>query len=178
MDAPFNQTGIAIVGDLNTRVYAQEIALQDDKILVLSRAFSGADGLQITTSLNRYNLNGSADLTFHGGNMVQLNWGYSAPGSEKLEQLVVLENGGIILGGTTNVDGHLKYSGLLVKLDKNGFIDPSFGEDGRLATMYQHGFSVTPDDKIVVRHSRSLSRFNSNGSIDTDVWKLWCCYWC
>lgn len=117
----------------------------------------------------RYHSDGSLDTSFGEGGKVLTEIDVDA--IETAESVVVLPDGRIVAGGSSN--------GLwtLVRWDASGTPDPGFGGDGRVTTPFGtgccHGVSdvvAQPDGRIVAvgtADGLTLTRYLADGSLDT-----------
>ncbi|MBE7171191.1 MAG: T9SS type A sorting domain-containing protein [Williamsia sp.] len=145
---------------------AKTVAVQPDgKIIAAGRSSSNF-------ALVRYNVNGSLDATFNGTGIVKT----ALPGSSDLYSLVVLSDGKILAGGTSNPGSTLS-DFTLVRYNANGTPDASFDGDGILTTDVAgssadivYSLAVQTDGKIVAAGSSNndmaLVRYNTNGTLD------------
>lgn len=185
LDSTFGENGVATFSmGYDIQVWCKDMALQpDQKIIVF--------GSEITTMSNhtdffvtRFNTDGSPDDTFvaHGFNIIdksyfpgsQFNYGWG---------IAVQPDGKIILaGGMQDYEGDSQIS--LARLNVNGFLDSSFGTNGKGTVteplpgyfMHKNSVALQSDGKIVVAGTASdwgenrdlaLARFNPNGTVDS-----------
>src|SRR5690606_31199398 len=96
--------------------------------------------------------------------------------SERPHSAKELPDGSIVLSGYLSDKFYL--GDFLVKIDSTGFLDPTFGTNGITEHFYDYGaegLEVQSDGKIIIGSTKSLSqsvgysltRFNSDGSLDT-----------
>lgn len=95
--------------------------------------------------------------------------------SERPHSAKELLDGSIVLSGYLSDKFYL--GDFMAKIDSTGFLDTTFGISGIVKHFYEFavGLEVQPDGKIIIGHSKSLSqsvgysltRFNSDGSLDT-----------
>ena len=103
---------------------------------------------------------GTPDLTFGTNGMVLVP---TISGSDFVEQAGVQTTGHVML--VTN--------SILVRVDSNGVVDPSFGNNGQLEVtdFYITAMLVLPDDKVLVVGDDGadavMRRLNTDGSTDT-----------
>ncbi len=120
-DASFGNNGLVtlVVG---TYAYLKDILIQPNGQIVLAgEAMINGD---FDFALARYNSNGTLDLTFNGGiKVVDFN------NDEYLKAISLQPDGKILLAGSSN------FTFALTRLNVNGSIDGSFGNEGRLLTV-------------------------------------------
>jgi uncharacterized delta-60 repeat protein len=155
LDPTFGSGGTALFADRNAGFFEMAIAFQaDGKVL----ATTGYD----SSTLVRLNPNGSIDPTFGTGGWVSL--GYMAVGD------IQLQSDGKILVATQPVN--ISYGDLYVwRLNANGSIDSTFGNNGRaadtsLGTGIEH-VAIQPGGKITFSGALGMKRLNTDGSTDT-----------
>ncbi|MBP7111441.1 MAG: DUF4347 domain-containing protein, partial [Nitrosomonas sp.] len=146
--------------------FGKETILQPDgKILVAGYSdSSGSDDF----SLARYNVDGTLDTSFGGGDGIAL-----AGIVGRAETAVLQADGKIVLSGYTTNGG---YQVCLVRFNTNGTLDTSFGGGDGIASSGVYGsakdIGLQTDGKFLVaadlsNNNFNLMRFNSDGSLDT-----------
>jgi len=118
---------------------------------------------------------GDLDPTFGSGGMSVIAFGHAqfpqlAVGAVISADAIAVAGGGSIVVGdaSTSTSDDL----LLAKVDANGQLDPSFGDDGRVVVSafgQPDSVLVQPDGKILVAGYASgpvVARFNSDGTLD------------
>jgi len=134
--------------------------------------------------LVRYNTNGSLDATFGNDGIVSTDLG----GNNAANAIAIQSDGKIVVAGTSNnmgSGGSGAFSGTsgLIRYNKNGILDTTFGTGGFVAGRGRPGRSIAiqNDDKIMLVFERyeerppplppiitnELVRFTINGSLDT-----------
>jgi uncharacterized delta-60 repeat protein len=172
VDTGFGNSGIATTTFGQNSTSASKVALQSDGKIVVAGTFDGPGGHDFVVA--RFNVNGSLDGTFGGGNQrVSLN------GVQICQGLTIQSDGKIILAGT-NTTLNDNYDFFLVRFNPNGTIDTDFG--GGLLTVnispgpdYIFDVAVQNDGKILAFGQTQeeflthfiVTRLNSNGSFDT-----------
>jgi uncharacterized delta-60 repeat protein len=143
-DPSFGNNGLVtlVVG---TYAYLKDILLQPNgKIVLAGEALINGD---YDFALARYNANGTLDLSFNGGTVtVDFN------NDEYLKAIRLQEDGRIVLAGSSN------FTFALTRINTNGSIDGSFGNEGRMLTVAgtvagndnAMSMSLQSDGKIVV----------------------------
>lgn len=132
----------------------------------------------------RYNEDGSYDSTFYFGK--PHGWDFTAPATTSSEDvstgLAFQADGKVLVSGKSTVGGISTFS--VMRLDAQGFPDPSFGNGGVVTTSFTAGVSdqaaatsvvALADGKILVAGNMfvsgqwggALARYNSNGTLDT-----------
>ncbi|PUE46763.1 hypothetical protein B9Z47_13180 [Limnohabitans sp. 2KL-1] len=173
--------------------YAKTMAVQTDgKIVVAGSTTSDANGGTSNIVVERFNSDGSLDVTFGVGNSdgspdgtVTLDLGDS---SDVAMAVKIQADGKIVVAGTskpTNGTSNI----ILVRLTSAGVLDTSFGADANDGTVagvvavdlggagedVANALAIQADGKLVVAGSTTLSgtknlmlaRVNTNGSLDS-----------
>ena len=149
---------------------AQSAAIQTDgKILVAGNSYTGKN---YDFALVRYNSDGTLDTSFSGDGKATTGLGVS----HDYGRSVTMQTDGKILVAGESWNGK-NYDFALVRYNKNGTLDKSFSNDGKVTTALgnfdDEGFSVTvqTDGKILVAGSSNydflLVRYNADGSLDS-----------
>lgn len=175
LDTTFGTGGKVITdlgGDLDQ---ANAVALQPDgKIVVVGRKASDYSGYD--TAIVRYTANGSLDTSFGSNNdgKVIINVG----GLEEALDVAIQADGRIVVVGTGGPGGNF----VVLRLNANGTLDPSFGGSGTVLTDIggnsdtADGVALQADNKIVVAGDKSSSgyggdfavvRYKPDGSLDS-----------
>jgi uncharacterized delta-60 repeat protein len=157
---------------------AYSVAIQTDgKILAAGRSFTG-NGEQYNFALTRYNSNGSLDTTFDGDGKVTTDFG---GGDDHAYSISIQSDGKIVVAGES-YNGSKRFDFALTRYNSNGSLDTTFDGDGKVTTDFDGGddgaysVAIQSDGKIVVAGKRykvvggddfALTRYNSNGSLDT-----------
>lgn len=164
LDTSFSSDGVLFTDFIGLDDRARGVAIQlDGKIVVV--------GYSATTPTNlfaaRYNPNGTLDTTFDGDGKVALSNG-------RAENVLLQPDGKILISGlcgTTIV-------ACVIRLNSNGLLDSTFGTSG-VATISLSNQVVTDmvlqsDGKLLTvgriatgNNDLIVSRFNSNGTLDT-----------
>ena len=156
LDSTFGENGIVTTDPFSTIDELKELAIQNDKIIILSN-----------TGLVRYNMDGSLDLSFGQSGILEVSEVYlpSALGIQSDDKILV--------GGREC---------FMVRYNQDGTIDNSFGEDGIAA--YYSNYVEYPcevrfqnNGSIIVGSTAwiypgvwryfMLTKFFSNGAIDS-----------
>lgn len=173
LDPTFDGDG-KVVTDVAALDYAEDVAIQPDgKIVVAGRTGAGSGWNFL---LLRYDVDGSPDPTFGGGDgVVVTDFGASDAGNS----VAVQADGRIVVAGTTSAGGW-SANFAVARYNVDGTLDTSFDGDGLVVTDIggSDGAStvlVLPDGKIVaVGTTRSFSspsqvaivRYDVDGSLD------------
>lgn len=158
LDTGFGTAGIASVAGLT---FPSAMTLQPDgKIVAVAfnvDGYSGVAGINVL----RFSSNGSLDSTFGTGGVASTGiFDLQAPGG-----VVVQPNGDILIA-----------EGELIRLLPNGQFDSSFGTGGQAHVLggdLANGLALLSNGKVLVTSasffptSGFVSRYNSNGSLDT-----------
>jgi uncharacterized delta-60 repeat protein len=150
------------------------VAFQNDgKILVAGYSRNGNDDF----ALARYNTNGSLDTTFDGDGKLITEIGTS---QDYANGVAIQSDGKIVVAGQSYNGSNYDFA--LVRYNTNGSLDSTFDGDGKLTTAIgladDHAYSIAiqSDGKVVVagqsyngsNYDFALTRYNTNGSLDTD----------
>lgn len=173
LDPDFGTGGVASasIGNGLTRSAVADVLIQPDgRILVVTE--SGVTKL----GLARFDDNGTLDATFGNGGTTEIAL---APRSTEGRAAALQSDGSIIVVGVVAVNGATDRRYVVARLDPNGSLDPSFGDQGKLyleVGLKAAGAAdvvVQPDDRIVVVvEERLLSaevialRYTADGSPD------------
>jgi len=138
----------------------------DGKILVVGNSSNGLNGDIV---LVRYKSNGRTDFSFGLGGKVITD----LRGNESANSTAVLANGKILVAGSFDSDF------VLLRYNKNGSLDSSFGTNGVTVTNFDsndadiaYSLAVQADGKIVLAGSSDydnrilLARYKTNGAPD------------
>ena len=178
LDDTFGTGGKVVVPITGAYDEAYDLALQPDgKIVLFGYSFVSGNGLDF--SVARLNANGSIDDTFDtdGRVIVGVSTRSDIPG-----KVLVQPDGKLVLVGTATVGG--AQDNALVRLNANGSLDPTFGDNGIVINSIAAGDDVgldavlQDDGKIITSGGEVLGgggtdvgtvmvRYNVNGSVDT-----------
>jgi uncharacterized delta-60 repeat protein len=103
--------------------------LPQGQILVAGSAYNSQNYANF--AIARYNFNGTLDTTFGSGGKVLTDFFGSDSGARAL---VVLDDGKILVAGWAYHGGYTDCDWALVRYDRDGSLDASFGENGRVVT--------------------------------------------
>ena len=101
-------------------------------------------------ALARYNTNGSLDTTFGTGGKVITD---IHPVTDEAHAVVIQSDGKIIAGGIAGPGGNLDFA--LARYDSSGALDPTFGGDGTVTTVFSasddvlNAMALQADGKVV-----------------------------
>lgn len=183
-DVSFGRGGMVTTGfgrgELAEAV-AGAVAVQSDGRLVVAGSARLGEERRDDFALARYNRNGTLDRTFGRGGKVTTDF---ATGSEFAAALVVQRDGKIVAAGGASTDPEIDAVDFaLVRYNRDGSLDRTFGNDGRVTTDFAGGFDrihalvLQPDGKLVAAGWAStspdrgwddvaLARYNRDGSLD------------
>ena len=151
---------------ISTFLDMRSVALQSDgKILAVGSRTTGT----ITTTLVRYNANGSLDTSFDGDGKLSSS-GFFGTSSGGAGAVLALPDGKIMLAGNGSSS---TYS--LARLNADGSFDTTFSDDGKITGLTGVSFVadavLQPDGKILIAglstFGWTLARHNPDGSLDT-----------
>lgn len=182
LDSTFGIDG-KVVTNINSNERAHAVVIQPDgKILVGGYTFSNTFGFDILCV--RYNSNGSIDNTFGTNGIAQFD--IQLGSDDKAYGIDLQQDGKIVLAGYSD-DGSNR-DGLVMRLNSDGTLDNTFGNNGKVLTNFSFsGFNVRQDEYKVVKihaltgnivvggtsysasnNSRGImARYTSNGTLDT-----------
>lgn len=173
LDKSFGKNGIVITSVNSGEDESEDIKLQDDGKIVI--AGKSNDGLNNDFALLRYNPNGSLDPTFGKGGIVVTS---VRDGDDQAAALCIQSDGKIVAAGSSN--NGLNYDFALIRYNKNGAIDLSFGKNGIVLTYIREGndlasaVSTQSDGKILAggnsnsgtTNDFAIIRYDKNGKTD------------
>jgi uncharacterized delta-60 repeat protein len=175
LDNSFGSNGMTLTGVENSDEVATSVAIQGDGKIVVEGY--GSNGANYDVTLQRYDVNGSLDLTFDTDGMVTTAIGTSG---DRAFSAAIQSDGKILAAGYSTVGSTLDIA--VLRFNTNGSLDNSFDGDGIVTTPIGQSdegatfVTLQNDGKIVVGgFSRSgadydfaVLRYN-NPSINTDV---------
>jgi uncharacterized delta-60 repeat protein len=171
LDADFGYEGI-VTTTIADSDHGMSVVLQDDGSIVLAgRTLSGSDYHGVVV---RYTSIGEMDPTFGVSGIVHLN------DINNIESAIIQEDGKIVVGG------YYDDNFTLARLNTNGTIDNSFGDNGYTITVLQDGsgqdcisyikvVDLQSDGKIVAAgftnspntyYDMAVARYTSDGQLD------------
>jgi uncharacterized delta-60 repeat protein len=171
LDPGFGGDGIVTTDMGKSMDIGLGIAIQgDDKAVVVGAV--GADRKDVRFGVARYDLDGSLDATFGGGDgMVVTNF---TPGDDEATAVAIQADGKIVVAGFAGPRiGIARYT-------TSGGLDPTFGGDGKVTTdltpKVDYAWAVAiqeSDDKIVVGGFAAgaggrfaVARYDTGGTLD------------
>ncbi len=139
-DASFNGTGMAVTHVPGGGSVAKSLALQQNGKIVVAGT-TGFNGASFTAFV-RYNPDGSLDNSFGSGGIATHSVGsfnFALSGS-----IAVQADDKIIAAGSVGNNPQDGSTFALIRLNRNGALDPSFGDSGMVTTrITQHGYIET-----------------------------------
>lgn len=160
---------------------AKAVVLEPDGKLVAAGAESNTSGARGVFALVRYNSDGSLDTSFGRGGTVTTAIGVDAG----LSALVIQPDGKLVAAGYskrgTVENGSLREYFTLVRYERNGSVDRSFGRGGTVTTPIgprdssAYALALQPDGKLVAAGGTdprqgitdvAVVRYEPNGSLD------------
>lgn len=174
LDLTFGEDGV-VVEDLGfgDDVILDAVVQKDGKILAAGYANNGA---VTNVVVARYLSDGTLDVSFNDDGIFIVSLG---AGDSKVDSLVLQSDGKSVLSGTINGDENKV---VLLRLTVNGFLDPTFAEDGQVSfavgsdPIEATQVKLTSDEEIIVAGTAApepsseyayVSKFTSNGLADT-----------
>ena len=158
-DLTFGLGGVA-ESNLNWAfTYATDVAVQPDNRIVVTAGQSDSGSPDF--AIERYNPDGTLDSTFGNAGTSRVDVGTS----EFLYSVELQSDGKITVAGTSRDFDWTYMQFRVVRLNANGSVDPSFGNDG-VATTWFHGTNQQIYDHIVTDDGGILaSGWVNNGSV-------------
>lgn len=170
LDQNFGNGGSKFLSDANfTFILWDAILLSDNTMLCVGYDFIDPGNMKIAYC--KIDLNGNFVTGFgsNGKVIMDLFSGGFPEVSEYLHKAIELPNGKIVMGGEA-------MGSILLKINPNGTVDNSFGNNGIVTHSYPFAdFQVQPDGKFLIGGSHiimdynagfSITRLNSNGTLD------------
>jgi uncharacterized delta-60 repeat protein len=153
----------------------QAVAIQADGKIVAT-GFNKTLSFTISIATARYNRDGSLDTSFGTGGKILTNFG----GPSSANAVALQRDGKILIAGSVSVaDGTGPIEALLARFDRNGTLDPTFGDAGRVLSEFAGGPAVArallvEDSGEIVAvgafpapgSSGVLARYSSRGVLD------------
>lgn len=175
-DLSFGKAGVTTSDFGGNDDIASAIAVQADGRIVVA-GFSDSVDPRYAFALARYNSDGALDTTFGiDGLVTTVFFGYS----DLAYALAIQTDGKIVAAGTAYmISGYSDFA--LARYNKDGSLDNTFGNKGRITTDFYGGIDdvfglvIQPDGKIIAAGraiSRityddfALARYNPDGSLD------------
>jgi uncharacterized delta-60 repeat protein len=171
LDSSFGKNGKAKTstnGNFKS-VTVTNIGIQKNKKIVFANSLLDKNAEIETFTAYRTTANGNVDTKFgkNGKASIPFEVDYAEPYC-----LAVQPDDKIIIGGY-GYEGfsNTKYYGLITRLNPDGFIDSTFGTDGRIyidsKIIFLYTLLVQQDGKIVASGAGFVVRYLSNGKIDS-----------
>ena len=171
LDMDFGYEGV-VSTTIGSADYAECVAIQaDGSIVVAGRTY---DGTNYTAVMARYSSVGELDPSFGSSGIAHLN------SINNLEGIAIQSDGKIVVGGYSDDNF------ALARVNTNGIIDTSFGDNGYAITVlkdeseieslsYIKNIDIQTDGKIVASgfiyspvtyYDMAVARYNTNGQLD------------
>ena len=176
LDTTFGDEGKVITDFSNSYDYGNSVAIQQNgKIVLGGYVYNSVSSYDF--ALARYNTNGELDTTFGIGGKVITDFS----NNEDIGFSVAIQQDGKIVFGGYVFNSVSSYDFALARYNTNGELDTTFGDRGKVITVFSNnedgGFSVAiqKDGKIVLggvinslgNYNFGLARYNTNGELDT-----------
>ena len=151
LDQSFGKGGVAGETLLPAVAEAYEVGMQGDNYVITGYGRATADE-KVDLIAARFTASGQWDKTFGTDGLVRVN---IAGEDDRGRDLVTLPDGRILIAGSGKPDA-TNINAMLVLLDKNGVLDPSFGTGGTLQVDLGgpadsfFGVALTPDGKHAI----------------------------
>lgn len=153
--------GGRVTTDFGPNSVIKSLALQQDgKIVAAGYTYFG-DGADF--ALARYTSNGSVDNSFGNGGKITTD----VRVYDEASSLVIQEDGKIIVAGYTYNGQEYNFDHLVIRYDRNGNIDNSFGDNGHAISDFTevdfpYSISLQKDGKILLTGSAGGSQDNAD----------------
>jgi len=172
LDINFDGDGMLTI-DKGMEEYASSVAIQSDQKIIVA-GYEGF-GAVLDFSVVRLNPDGSLDNTFGTGGYVTLDINASI---DLAYDVHVQPDGKILLTGFSNVGGLGNM--VIVRLESDGTLDPTFGANGMVVTMGSFPNAVATDSELLSNgqilvtgyylgassHDLIVARLNADGTLD------------
>ena len=184
LDTSFGAGGIVTTIFPGDGSFAFALALQSDGKIIAAGTdffdFNPGDMSDTDFALARYNPDGSLDATFGNGGTVTTDF---LGAEDDVFSVLIQPDGKIVAVGSANSPFDF-YDFAAARYMSNGTLDTTFGTDGKMRVDFGNqdmdiasDAALQPDGKIVaagttvfdfgVEQDFALTRFNSNGTVDT-----------
>jgi uncharacterized delta-60 repeat protein len=184
LDTSFGAGGIVTTVFPGDGSFAFALALQSDGKIIAAGTdffdFNPGDMSDTDFALARYNLDGSLDTTFGNGGTVTTDF---LGAEDDVFSVLIQPDGKIVAVGSANSPFDF-YDFAAARYLSNGTLDTTFGTGGKMRVDFGNqdmdiasDAALQPDGKIVaagttvfdfgVEQDFALTRFNSNGTVDT-----------
>ena len=175
LDPAFGSGGWGITNFSGGNDSASGVAIQSNGDIVVVGTTSNPASTQGTNfAVARYLPNGTLDTSFAGTGKVSTDF-FGA--NDSASGVAIQPNGNIVVVGTATNGTVTEFA--LARYLPNGTLDPSFGDNGKVANSFLGasdvgaGLAIQSNGRIVVVGNDGggghcvLARYNSNGSLDT-----------
>lgn len=183
LDANFGTGGIVNYSfGANSRSAIQSVKLQSDG-KIIAGGWTTSDNIVYKFAVARFNIDGSLDTTFGPNQTGVVTTELNNGGMDRAYSVAIGTDDSIILGGWARGAGFSSQDFGLVKYEKDGGLDTSFGtnNDGKVITDFNgnneslNSIGIQNDGKIVAggmmidgfTEKLALARYNTDGSLDT-----------
>ncbi len=159
--------GAASPIDGNSEDFGKDMALQLDGKIVMVGSIAADSNAPTDIGIIRRNIDGSLDTSFNGTGILLIRFPNV---NASADSVLIQGDGKIVIGGFvfTGIRNDL----LLMRLNSNGFLDTSFGNNGLTITPVNASnssvrtLSQQSDGKILAGSQNLFARYGSNGIID------------
>jgi len=175
LDISFGNFTGKVISDFGNNTIANCMAIQGNGKIIVGGAYFGSTEECI---LARYNSDGSFDNSFGllGRSVTDFGSGETA------HSVAIQTDGKIVIGGNSNNGDVYNYHFLVARFTSFGFLDGTFGYNGRSITEFGYddhctAIAIQSNGKIVAvgytsfftdnNYDFALARYNSNGAIDS-----------
>lgn len=175
LDKSFGNGGIVITPLSSSNDAAFDVAIQDDNKVVVVGSGDLDEDYYRDAFVIRYFPDGEIDVSFGTNGRVTPKLGSR---TSTFVSVIIQPDGKILAGGTSyNMYGGYDFT--LIRLNKNGTPDKSFGTNGKVTTAFGaddwlSGLKLLPDGKILAvgssgfltKNTTSIAKYNADGSLD------------
>jgi uncharacterized delta-60 repeat protein len=170
LDTSFGARGIVTTAIGSSRAFARSVAIQSDRKIVVAGVSNNGSKWRI--SVVRYNRNGTLDNTFGSRGKVATEF-VNSPESGA-DAVAIQRDGKIVVVGSVCFGDCLTFEMAVVRYNRNGSLDATFGVSGRVVISFRNGVlngakavAIQSDGKIVIAGYSAVARVNVDGSLDS-----------
>jgi uncharacterized delta-60 repeat protein len=170
LDTSFGARGIVTTAIGSSRAFANAVAIQSDRKIVVAGVSN--NGSKWRFSVVRYNRNGTLDNTFGTRGKVATDF-VNSPESGA-DAVAIQRDGKIVVVGNVCFGDCLTFEMAVVRYNRNGSLDATFGVSGRVVISFRNGdlngaeaVAIQSDGKIVIAGYSAVARVNVDGSLDS-----------
>ncbi len=164
VDSTFGVNGFTIFDIAGNYDYGNAIYRLDDGKLLIAGGATLPNWADIDYFVARLNEDGSLDETFGTNGITQI---HTDGGEDLFYSIAVQPDGKIVLAGQDNVGGFTYMNGALMRLNEDGSIDETFGDDGMVITDIDYDYSQFRD--LILNEDGSIMAAGSCANDKYDI---------